>query len=272
MKYSQTSMLTGRFLCWFSYGAASAVAAKLSVEKYKGEPIEIVNCDTSRNEHPDNARFRKDVEQWIGREVKVIASKKYKTVEEVFEARQYMSGVSGAPCTDEMKKMPRIAFQYAEDVHIFGLTADEGKRIRQFEDNNPSLFLDWILRDAGLTKEGCYQVLRDAGIKLPAMYGLGFDNNNCIGCVKAQGPSYWNRVRKNFPEVFKLRAEQSRRIGVRLVRLKGVRIFLDELPEDSTEQIKEDLSCGVQCVSLKLDEARTHNKDSSTENSQPFAK
>jgi len=50
------------------------------------------------------------------------------------------------------------------------------------------------------------------------------------------------------------RAEQSRRLGVRLARYKGVRIFLDELPEDATEKITEDLSCGPQCG-----DARTSN-------------
>jgi hypothetical protein len=253
MKLIQTSMLTGRYVCWFSYGAASAVAAKLACEKYKTEPLEIVNCDTSKNEHEDNARFRKDVEQWIGREVQTIASKKYQTIEEVFEAKKYMSGIAGAVCTGELKRVPRMAFQYAEDVHIFGYTVDEKKRITAFENENPNLFLEWILRDAGLDKEDCYQIIRDAGIKLPAMYGLGFDNNNCIGCVKAQSPSYWNRVRKYFPAVFKSRSEQSRRLGVRLVKLKGQRIFLDELPEDSTEHIAENLSCGPQCQSPAID-------------------
>ena len=79
------------------------------------------------------------------------------------------------------------------------------------------------------------------------MYRLGFENNNCIGCVKATSPAYWNLTRKNFPERYRQRAEQSRRLGVRLVRYKGVRIFLDELPEDATEKITEDLPGGPQC-------------------------
>ncbi len=37
------------------------------------------------------------------------------------------------------------------------------------------------------------------------MYDLGYPNNNCIGCVKG-GMGYWNKIRKDFPEVFQKRA------------------------------------------------------------------
>ncbi len=40
-----------------------------------------------------------------------------------------------------------------------------------------------------------------AGIELPMMYRLGFNNANCIGCCRG-GEGYWNKVRDVFPEVF----------------------------------------------------------------------
>jgi hypothetical protein len=61
---------------------------------------------------------------------------------------------------------------------------------------------------------------------------MGFPNANCIGCVKATSPNYWSLVRKHYPEVFARRADQSRRFGSRLVRVKDERCFLDELPTD----------------------------------------
>ena len=262
----QHSMLSERILVWVSWGAASAVAAKIAKQKYG--TIHPVYCDTSRNEHPDNLRFRRDVEAWLGQPVKDIRSPEYRTCEEVYAAKRYMSGVNGATCTGQLKKVPRFAYQCPEDVHIFGLTADETMplcknpvkdRIRKFESQNPELYLNWILRDEGITKADCLQMMRDAGIELPVMYRLGFDNNNCLGCVKATSPHYWNLTRKHFPDVFKRRAEQSREIGVRLVRLKGVRIFLDELPPDETERVAEDLSCGPECRAPQLDDARMQN-------------
>jgi hypothetical protein len=166
-----------------------------------------------------------------------------------------MAGVKGATCTTQLKKVPRWAYQRHEDTHVFGLTFDEAKRIKDFEAENFDLNLAWPLRDAKMSKADCLATVAAAGIELPVMYRLGFENNNCIGCVKATSPAYWNLTRKNFPERFRQRAEQSRKIGVRLVRLKGVRIFLDELPEDAMEKIAEDLSCGPQCGA-----ARTPNK------------
>lgn len=241
-----------RVIAWFSCGAASAVAAKLAIEKY-GERVTVAYCDTMAAEHSDNRRFFDDVQQWLGRDILKIKSEQYASIDDVFQRRKYMAGIKGAPCTVEMKKVPRFAFQQVDDIHIFGLTADEQGRIERFEKSNFELGLDWILRDAGYTKKHCLAEIKRAGITPPAMYALGFANNNCLGCVKATSPTYWQRVRRHFPEVFERRAAQSREIGARLVRINGERKFLDEMPRDteplwaSIDDIQEDLSCGPQC-------------------------
>lgn len=234
-----------RRVVWFSCGAASAVAAKLTVEKY-GDACTIVYCDTMATEHADNARFFAEVEKWIVRKIEKVRSDKYATVDDVFERRRYMSGIAGAICTVEMKKLPREEFQRPDDIHIFGYTADETRRAEQFEDNNQSLAVEWILIDQLVTKAECLRRLEKAGIALPAMYALGFDHNNCLGCVKATSPGYWNRTRRLFPEVFARRVAQSRAIGVKLVRVDGARRFLDELPDDS-EAPDDDIDCGPVC-------------------------
>lgn len=238
-----------RILSWFSCGAASAVAAKLTVDKYGHKDVHVVYCNTLATEHPDNKRFLDDVQVWLDHPVEIISSKKYKDVDEVFEQRRYMSGIKGAVCTVEMKKIPRFDYQLPDDLHIFGLTADELGRIKRFINNNPELELEWNLRDAGITKDMCYQQLQLAGIKLPAMYALGFKNNNCIGCVKATSPKYWDLVRREFPETFWRRARQSRELGVKLVRYHGERVFLDELPLLITDHTpEEDIECGPICI------------------------
>ena len=201
-------------------------------------------------EHPDNLRFFNDVQAWIGKPITVIKSDKYASVDEVFERVKYMSGIAGARCTVEMKKLPREAFQRADDTHVFGYTSDEQKRADQFEDNNPALFVQWILIEEKISKQDCLSMLYKAGIALPAMYSLGFEHNNCLGCVKATSPSYWNRVRKLFPAVFAKRAEQSRLIGCRLVRVNDERIFLDELAEDAQGDLFESIECGPVCQTV----------------------
>lgn len=237
-------MMESRVIAWFSCGAASAVAAKLAVEKY-GDRAEVVYCNTLASEHPDNIRFMADVERWIGKRVTVISSEKYTSIDGVFEETRYMAGIGGARCTTELKKIPRLKFQRADDLHVFGYTAEELDRIKRFEQNNPELYLEWILRF--VRKAHCFDILNRAGIELPAMYSLGFKNNNCIGCVKATSPEYWGKVRAHFPGHFERRARQSREIGARLVRIDGKRVFLDEMPDKEYGRVTEDVSCGPQC-------------------------
>lgn len=234
-----------RFVAWFSCGAASAVASKLALEKFKD--VDVVYCDTSENEHPDNHRFFYEVQEWLGKPITVLRSKRYRTIEEVFDATKYMSGPSGARCTVELKKLPRFEYEHPLDTHIFGFTVDELKRISRFEQNNRELKLRWLLVEEGYTKKDCLDLLTSSGINLPKMYQLGYKNNNCIGCVKASSTKYWNMIRKDFPDIFKKRAEQSREIGCRLTRLKGERIFLDELPLAEDDGEIENISCGPEC-------------------------
>jgi 3'-phosphoadenosine 5'-phosphosulfate sulfotransferase (PAPS reductase)/FAD synthetase len=235
-----------RVLAWFSCGAASAVAAKLSIEKY-GDACEVVYCDTMASENRDNVRFMKDAEAWFGRKVTFIKSTKYHDIDQVFWETKYMAGPAGARCTVEMKKVPRFKFQLPDDIHVFGYTSEEARRITNFEANNPELTLEWPLRDRGLSKDDCFAILKYVGIELPLMYRQGYRNNNCVGCVKASSSKYWNSIRRDYPEVFGKRAIQSRVLGARLAWYKGKRIFLDELPEDVFTGKDENISCGPEC-------------------------
>lgn len=235
-----------RVIVWFSCGEASAVAAYLAVQKH--ENVHVVYCNTLSAEHPDNRRFLNDVANWIGVPITIIGATKYESVDDVFERERYMAGIKGARCTTEMKKVPRNVFQRADDLHIFGFTADEPKRFRDFQGNNPELQLEWILGDQFIRKSDCARILSQAGIKRPEMYDLGFEHNNCLGCVKASSPSYWQRVAKHFPAVFQRRCVQSRDIGARLVRVNGVRIFLDELNiANRFDEPDGDIECGPYC-------------------------
>lgn len=262
----------GRILVWFSCGAASAKAAKMAAEKYEGDNIEFLYCHTLKYEHPDNMRFLMDVSKWIGHEIKILKTSNPKYLDEngvpdiynVFNSTGWLVGPKGARCTTELKKNVRKEYQRPEDVHIFGLTVDETMpvcnnptrdRIAKTIRENPELDFDWILRDNGITKDDCYQAIRDAGIAMPIMYRMGYTNNNCIGCVKGYA-GYWNKIRVDFPETFKRMAEQERKMrggkGVSIVRIsingKPTRVFLDELPPDAGDYGNEpDIDCGVLC-------------------------
>jgi hypothetical protein len=219
----------------------------------------------SKDEHPDNMRFLSDVEKWTGVSVEKIGNEKYKSVDDVFSQTRYMAGISGARCTAEMKKIPRFAWGRADDINVFGFTADEYKRKSDFVARNPDLIMEWPLFDSMMTKRDCLRLVKDAGIELPTLYKLGFQHNNCIGCVKATSSAYWNMVREHFPDTFNRRAEQSREIGCRLVRHKGERIFLDELPRTARADLFENISCGPECGGVSRPEPPVGDNDNQEE-------
>lgn len=239
--------MTGRILVHFSCGAASAVATKVTVERYgKTDDVEVINCDLSRDEHPDNARFLADVERWIGRPIKRLAHSKYKSVDDVFLGVRYIVGPKGAACTRVLKREIGDAYSRPDDRHVLGYTADERERIAGFVSRNPEKQCLWVLAAGGITKEDCYHVLSAHGIELPAMYRLGYDHNNCIGCVKG-GKGYWNKIRRDFPEVFARRAAVQREVGSGF-RSGGEMFYLDELGPNEGNDVKEPpIECGVFC-------------------------
>jgi len=245
--------IEGRHIAvWFSCGAASAVAAKLTLEKYgQGNQVSIVN-NPIREEHEDNQRFLRDVEKWLNHPIQFATRKKYpnQACKDVWSDRKFMSGPMGAPCTLELKKKARQEWELENrpDYTVLGFTAEEQKRADRFRLTERDTLLTPLI-DEGYDKQWCFNVLVDAGIELPYIYKLGYPNANCIGCVKAGSATYWNLVRETFPDVFEDRAKQSREIGARLVYYKGQRIFLDELPVDAKgRSLKNyDFECGIFC-------------------------
>lgn len=224
-----------RTLAWFSCGDASAVACALTL---KDKPDALVVRIHIPAEHPDNDRFAADCEAWYGKKIIVLQDKQKRDTWDVWEERRYIAGIAGAPCTGQLKKAVRFAFQEPDDLHVFGFTAEEKRRADTFRNNNHELALSFPLIDAGLTKADCHALVQAQGIVLPAMYLLGFDNNNCIGCPKG-GAGYWNMIRKHFPDNFDRMCKLSRRLGARLVKQDGERIFLDELRPDTGRQKDE---------------------------------
>jgi len=234
---------------WFSCGAASAAAARLTIDKYGHENVRVVNSPVVE-EHEDNRRFLADVQRWLGLEIETAVNPKFPNASavEVWEKRKFMSSVYGAPCTIELKKEARRHWEQTNspEWHVLGFTADERQRHDRFVMTERSNVLP-VLIDAGMRKKDCLEMIKAAGIDPPLTYSLGMPNANCKGCVRSSSPTYWNLIRRLFPDDFAARAEQSRRLGAKLVQVKGERVFLDELLENADGQMQLDFDCGVFC-------------------------
>lgn len=228
--------------CWFSCGVASAIAAKKTIDIYgKNHKIYVVNNPVIE-EHSDNLRFLRDVEDWLGQKIHTATNKRYPKASavEVWDSKKFMGNSFLAPCTYELKKLARYQWEanHPSDYIVLGFTIDELERANRFKESERGDAI-FPLIDLGLSKQDCFSELSKAKIKPPAIYEMGFLNANCIGCIKLSSPTYWNHVRKHFPKIFQRRAIQSRKLGAKLVTVRGKRIFLDELsPETQGRQLK----------------------------------
>tara|TARA_R110002074_G_scaffold54404_1_gene135550 strand:+ start:264 stop:1052 length:789 start_codon:yes stop_codon:yes gene_type:complete len=236
---------------WFSCGAASAVAALKTLEKYSGtHNVRIVNNPVIE-EDEDNLRFKADVEKLLGVNIETATNKNYPkcSIVDVFERERYMSHPHGAPCTRLLKKEARRQWEQANNPmhHVLGFTKDEQSRHDNFVESERELLP--VLIDDGLTKRDCFEIIAREEIARPRIYDMGYPNANCIGCVKATSPTYWNHVRREHPHIFRERAEQSRELGAKLVRVNNERIYLDELAPDAKGRPMKnmDFECGIFC-------------------------
>ena len=239
--------MTRRVVAWFSHGACSAIACKLTLAKY-GPDVILANIDTGA-EHSDNERFRIDCEKWYQHPITVLKSEQFTDTWDVWEKTRYLVGPSGARCTGELKKKVRYRFELPDDLNIFGYAADknDAARAARFVEQAPGVDVEFPLIDQNLKKRDCLTLLGRAGLVIPAMYRLGYTNNNCIGCVKG-GMGYWNKIRQDFPETFERMAKLERELKHTVLRSKGEPLYLDELaPDRGNYKAEEMVSCDFAC-------------------------
>lgn len=235
-----------KIICWFSCGITSAVACKLAVDKYGADRCLVVYIEID-SAHPDNERFIKECEEWIGVKIERRRSQKYKDQFDVIMKTGYVNGAGGARCTKELKKDVRISVEkeveYDGQVFGFEFEKSEINRAIRFFQQYPHTKPIYPLIERQLTKEQCAWLMINNGIKMPEMYRLGFHNNNCIGCVKG-GMGYWNKIRKHFPDYFDRMIEAEKKAGHSCIKNK----FLDELkPNEGHNEPPILPDCGTFC-------------------------
>jgi hypothetical protein len=229
---------------WFSAGVSSAVATKLLINE-----IDKIIYTHIHDQHPDTMRFVKDCERWFGKEVEILQSP-YGSVDNALRAACYVNGIHGAPCTRLLKRRVRKEWEMdrADLTYVWGMDMAEKDRCDNLILSMPNQKHLFPLVEKNITKEEAHKILLASGIKRPAMYDLGYNNNNCIGCVKG-GMGYWNHIRIDFPDIFKLRSETERLIGGTAIR--GT--YLDELDPRKgrhSRPIVED--CGIFCELMAI--------------------
>ncbi len=231
---------------YFSAGVSSAVATKLAIDEI--DRIFYTHID---DQHPDTMRFVKECEAWFGKSVEIWQSP-FKTVDAVCRHRKYMKQRnSWAPCTAKLKREVREKFEaeHAGNLRIvWGMDCNEEDRADKIKWYMPHAEHLFPLVDRKMTKEQAHEVLTASGIKRPAMYDMGYHNNNCVGCIKG-GMGYWNKIRTDFPGVFASRAKLERDLGFSIT----AGVFLDELdPNRGRHDPPIVGDCGILCELLAI--------------------
>jgi len=236
-------------VCWISAGVSSFVSGYL--EKDTIDKFIYVHID---DQHPDSLRFIDDCEKVLGREIEKLQSN-LKCVDNVISCFMFINSRWGAKCTDILKKRVRKEWELehrGKDLtYVWGYDCTEKHRADAIIEADPDHKHQFPLIERSLSKADSHGILRQLEIKRPVMYDLGYQNNNCIGCVKG-GMGYWNKIRIDFPEVFARRATQERLVGhsclTEKINGKAVPVFLDELsPERGRieDEIMDD--CSIAC-------------------------
>ena len=178
----------------------------------------------------------------------------YKCVEKACRAAGgcgYVNGKGGAPCTRVLKIRVRKEWELVQESllrYVWGMDINEVDRCERLERAMPNQEHFFPLIEKKISKVEAHRILKASKIKRPAMYDLGYHNNNCIGCVKG-GMGYWNHIRIDFPEVFTARAQMERVIQATCIN--GV--YLDELdPERGRHSPPIVDDCGIFCEIIAM--------------------
>lgn len=243
-----------RMVCQFSCGAASAVGTKLILAAYPADEVVIVNAFI-KEEHPDNRRFFADCEKWFDHPVMVLRDEKFgASTDEVWRRKRFMKGLRGAPCSSTLKRSLLATIAQPGDVNVLGFTREECDRFDDLCDRFPAESFRAPLIERDLDKDDCLAMIERAGIELPMMYRLGYDNANCIGCPKG-GQAYWQNIREDFPDRFvQIQAiQEGIGPGANFLRFRsgprnGERMSLAELPPGRGDMKRDpNFSCSFFC-------------------------
>ena len=140
-------------VCWLSAGVSSFIAGYLA-----GDVDEWIYIDIA-DQHPDSMRFIKDCEKVIGKEIKILKSTQYNSVEQCINAFGGFRNPYNnfAPCTNWLKK--RVRKQWEEQhkdyelTYVWGFDLKEKQRAERTIESNPQAKHEFPLIEKGLSKE-----------------------------------------------------------------------------------------------------------------------
>lgn len=204
------------YICLYSGGMGSFLATYLVKTKYltEGDSMEALFCDT-HTEDEDLYRFLRETIDWLN--IPFTCLSQGEDVWSLFNRRKFIGNRFHDICSDELKRKPGRKYikQFNPETTkvVIGLDWTE---IHRYDKGAPywkpyELVAPLIdhMSDKDELKE---QVLKEAQIKQPRLYDLGFSHNNCGGfCVK-MGLAAFKELYEKLPEVYLEHEDREREV------------------------------------------------------------
>ena len=234
-------------ICWWSGGITSAVACKVAIDMFGKENCRVIMIDT-RNEDDDTYRFKDDCEKWYEIEIETIDNfgGDYECIQDVWEKHLSLNTANGAICSSRLKIEARKKWQktneYKNQVFGFEFNAKEFKRAMGIKLNYPKAKPIFPLMMLAYDKEKCFEIVKEAGIRLPDAYTkYGLHNNNCLKTLCIQGTiGYWQKAMREHPDKYMTMGK----LEQKLTKKKGKPITINKDQSNASIELAVKLNLG----------------------------
>lgn len=174
-------------------GGVNSVAMTIMLYE-RGERWPIMFADTGV-EQPETYCYLETFDVWLKEKygTKVVRVSRGESLEDYCIQRNLVPSAGFRWCTDKFKKRPLEKYAGKNCVFLVGIAADEAHRAKPFS------FREYPLVDECITRDGCKQIIRDAGLPIPKKSG-------CYFCP-FQPFAEWKRLYEKYPDKWE-RAKQ----------------------------------------------------------------
>lgn len=155
----------------------------------RGERWPIVMSDTG-SEQPETYCYLETFNAWLKKNygVAVVIVSRGETLEDYCIHRNLVTSAGFRWCTDKFKKRPIEKAFGSKVISLIGIAADESHRAKPFP------LKEYPLVDEGITREGCKEIIRSAGLPIPKKSG-------CYFCP-FQPAREWKRLYENHRDLW----------------------------------------------------------------------
>lgn len=215
----------------FSGGAASALVAKMVVDKFGKENVILLHSDT-KAEDLDTYRFIEHVSNFL--DVPITDASDGRSLWQVIEDEHCLPSSFIPFCTRILKQEPADRYLKSLDCQYTlynGLGMEEWKRVAKAQARAGIMDRKLVcpIFDAKISNQHVKNIIRNEWkICLPNAYKT-LEHNNCIPCFKA-GQGHFRKVWQYYPEEFAKAVAMEELIGHTVFK-KIIRLFPTKVVE-----------------------------------------